>query len=151
MNLDFEIDNIRFNARVSAIIYNKDKTKVLLFKIIDRDYFMLPGGRIEIYEDSLNAVKREVKEETGSNLEFELCSIQENFTEKDDKKIMQYCFCYKSIYNQDITQESFICNDNKGQIFYWVNINDLQNYKLLPNSAYELIKTSKNIKHIIEK
>ena len=151
MNLDFEIDNIRFNARVSAIIYNKDKTKVLLFKIIDRDYFMLPGGRIEIYEDSLTAIKREIKEETGFNLEFELFSIQENFLQKDDKKIMQYCFCYKSIYNQDITQESFICNDNKGQIFYWVNINDLQNYKLLPNSAYELIKTSKNIKHIIEK
>ena len=151
MNLDFEIDNIRFNARVSAIIYSKDKTKVLLFKIVDRDYFMLPGGRIEIYEDSLNAVKREVKEETGFNLEFKLCSVQENFTEKDDKKIMQYCFCYKSIYNKDINQESFICKDNKGQIFYWVNINDLQNYKLLPNSTYELMKNSKNIKHIIEK
>lgn len=47
MNLDFEIDNIRFNARVSAIIYNKDKTKVLLFKIVDRDYFMILGGIIE--------------------------------------------------------------------------------------------------------
>ena len=151
MNLDFEIDNIRFNARASAIIYNKDKTKVLLFKIVDRDYFMLPGGRIEIYEDSLNAIKREIKEETGFNLEFELCSIQENFLEKDNKKIMQYCFCYKSIYNKDINQESFICKDNKGQIFYWVNINDLQNYKLLPNSAYELINNSENIKHIIEK
>ena len=90
MNLDFEIDNIRFNARVSAIIYNKDKTKVLLFKIVDRDYFMLPGGRIEIYEDSLNAIKREVKEETGFNLGFELCSIQENFLEKNNQKIMQY-------------------------------------------------------------
>lgn len=61
MNLDFEIDNIRFNARASAIIYNKDKTKVLLFKIVDRDYFMLPGGRIEIYEDSLNADKKRNK------------------------------------------------------------------------------------------
>ena len=120
MNLDFEIDNIRFNARVSAIIYNKDKTKVLLFKIIDRDYFMLPGGRIEIYEDSLNAVKREIKEETEFNLEFELCSVQENFTEKDNTKIMQYCFCYKSIYNEDITQEKFVCKDNKGQMFYWI-------------------------------
>ena len=151
MNLDFEIDNTRFNARASAIIYNKDKAKVLLFKIIDRDYFMLPGGRIEIYEDSLTAIKREIKEETGFNLEFELCSIQENFLEKDNKKIMQYCFCYKSIYNEDITQEKFVCKDNKGQMFYWININDLQNYKLLPNSSYELIKDSGNIKHIIEK
>ena len=35
--------------------------------------------------------------------------------------------------------------------FYWININDLQNYKLIPNSTYELIKDSGNIKHIIEK
>ena len=73
------------------------------------------------------------------------------FIEKDNKKIMQYCFCYKSIYNEDIIQEKFVCNDNKGQKFYWININDLQNYKLIPNSAYELIKDSGNIKRIIEK
>lgn len=29
MNLDFEKENFRFNARVSAIIYNKEKNKVL--------------------------------------------------------------------------------------------------------------------------
>jgi len=110
-----------------------------------------PAGHLDFNESLEQGAIREIKEETGFDLEFELCSIQENFLEKDNKKIMQYCFCYKSIYNKDINQESFICNDNKGQIFYWVNINDLQNYKLLPNSAYELIKTSKNIKHIIEK
>lgn len=27
MNLDFEIDNIRFKARASVVIYNRDKTK----------------------------------------------------------------------------------------------------------------------------
>lgn len=30
MNLDFEIDNIRFNAKASVVIYNKDKTKVIV-------------------------------------------------------------------------------------------------------------------------
>ncbi len=57
MNLDYKIDNNRFNARVSAIIYNKDKTQILLFKMRDRDFYMLPGGRIEMNEDSLSAVK----------------------------------------------------------------------------------------------
>ena len=47
--------------------------------------------------------------------------------------------------------KKFIEKDNKGQMFYWININDLQNYKLLPDSTYELIKDSRNIKHIIEK
>lgn len=57
MNLDYEMDNNRFNARVSSIIYNKDKTKILLFKMKDRDFYMLSGGRIEMNEDSLSAVK----------------------------------------------------------------------------------------------
>lgn len=35
MNIDFEKNNYRFNARVSAIIYNFDKTKVPLFKVED--------------------------------------------------------------------------------------------------------------------
>ena len=55
MNIDFEKDNYRFNARASAIILNEDKSKILLFKVEDgRDYFLLPGGRIEFYEDSQN-------------------------------------------------------------------------------------------------
>ena len=31
MNIDFEKDNYRFNARASAIILNKDKSKVLKY------------------------------------------------------------------------------------------------------------------------
>lgn len=43
MNLDFVKDDYRFNARASAIIYNSDKTMLLVFKIDDnRDYFLLP-------------------------------------------------------------------------------------------------------------
>ena len=49
MNIDFTKNNYKFNARVSAIIFNESKDKILLFKINDgRDYFMLHGGRIEL-------------------------------------------------------------------------------------------------------
>lgn len=97
MNLDYEVNNNRFNARVSSIIYNKDKTKILLFKMKDRNFYMLPGGRIELNEDSLAAIKREIMEELNFDLEFQLCAIQENFLKLSDKNIMQYCFCYKAI------------------------------------------------------
>lgn len=63
MDIDIENNNKRFNARVSTIIYNKDKTKILLFKRKDRDFYMLPGGRINYFEDSLNVIKREIKQE----------------------------------------------------------------------------------------
>lgn len=151
MNIDFEKDNYRFNARASAIILNKDKSKVLLFKVEDgRDYFLLPGGRIELYEDSLTAIQREIMEELGYNIEFNLCSIQENFVVKDNKKISQYCFCYKGIFDGNIDSYKFVCKDNDGQYFYWVDIDKLSNYTIYPESTIKLIISDK-LEHIIEK
>ena len=150
MNLDFEKDDFRFNARVSAIIYNKEKDKVLIFKMDGNDYYMLPGGRIEMFEDSFTAIKREIYEETGFKLDYELSEIQENFVTKDNKKIMQYCFCYKATYN-DLIKDEFKCLDNDSQTFYWISIRDIDNYNIVPKASYTLIKENSNLKHIIER
>ena len=151
MNIDFEKDNNRFNARVSAIILNNDRNKILLFKVEDgRDYYLLPGGRIEFYEDSFTAINREIMEELGYTIDLKLNSIQENFVVKDNKKITQYCFCYKGIYNGTIDSDRFVCKDNDGQYFYWVDINKLSNYKVYPESTIKLINSDK-LEHIIEK
>ena len=151
MNIDFEKNNYRFNARASAIILNKKKDKILLFKVEDgRDYFLLPGGRIELYEDSLTAIKREVMEELRYDIDFILCSIQENFVIKENVKIMQYSFCYKGIYKGSINTDRFVCKDNNNQYFYWVDIEQLNNYKVYPESTIKLIKSEK-LEHIIEK
>ena len=76
MNLDFIRDNFRFNARTSALIYNKDKSKILLFNVEGRDFYMLPGGRIEELEESSDTIKREIKEEIGwADLEFSFSKL----------------------------------------------------------------------------
>ena len=145
MNVDFVKDNYRFNARASAIILNEKKNKILLFKVEDgRDYFLLPGGRIELYEDSLTAIKREVMEEYSKQ------SKQENFVIKENVKIMQYNFCYKGIYKGIINTDKFVCKDNNKQYFYWVDIEQLNSYKVYPESTIKLIKSEK-LEHIIEK
>lgn len=151
MNLDFRNNNYRFNARASVIIFNADKTKILLFRVEDgRDYYMLPGGRIEFFEDSKSAIAREVREELGYELDFDLCSVQENFITKDNQKIMQYCFCYKATYKNEIKDNIFKCKDNDNQQFYWVDINEISKYKIYPESTYKLLGSDK-IKHFIEK
>lgn len=151
MNIDFEKDNYKFNARVSALILTENKDKVLLFKIEDgRDYYMLPGGRIELFEDSKSAIKREIKEELGFDIDFNLCSIQENFLEKNSRKITQYCFCYKGIFDGEIQNNKFVCLDNPNQYFYWIDLKNIDNYKIFPKSTYNLINSNK-IEHIIEK
>ena len=151
MDIDFTIENNRLNARASALIFNKDKTKILLCKIRNRDYYMLPGGRINFYEDSLTAIKREIKEEIGYNLDYQLIAIEENFITRDNIKITQYCFCYKAIYKENINNTKLISKDNNNQYFYWIDINELNNYNIVPKSTYQLIKDNNNIKHLIEK
>ena len=152
MDIDFKYENNRLNARVSVIIYNKDKSKVLLFRVNDgRSYYMLPGGRIHYNEDSQSAIIREIKEELGFDLDYKLCSVQENFLDKEGENIMQYCFCYKAIYYGDIVDE-FISLEDDNQIFCWIDVDKLGDYKILPISSYELIrKDDVGFIHIIEK
>ena len=154
MNLDFENNNYRFNARTSAIIYDKTKTMVLLYKVNDgRDFYMLPGGRIKLGEDSKIAIDREIKEELDFELNYSLCALQENFIYKNGKNIMQYCFCYKAVYSGSISNELINCKDNENQFFKWINIKEINSYKIYPTSTKELILKDKDtyIKHIIEK
>ena len=153
MNIDFRFDGKeRFSARVSAIIYNKDKTKILLFTINDgRDYYLLPGGRIEFFESSHNAIKREIYEETGLNLIFKLKCIQEIFLEITEK-IMQYTFCYEAIYYGN-EFDDFVCKDNECQFFKWFNINELSEINIVPNNTKKLINdinSNNEVKHLIE-
>lgn len=152
MNIDFVNEKYRFNARSSAIICNTDKTKVLLFNVgDDRDFYMLPGGRIMHFENSKDAIKREIKEELGWLLEYDFCCIQENFLETKGKKITQYNFCYKAIYDGKISNEPIKCHDNEYQSFKWVSLKELDNYKILPKSNKDLILENTNLFHMIER
>lgn len=149
MDIDIKNDNKRFNARASAIIYNKDKTKILLFKIKDRDFYMLPGGRINYFEDSESAIEREIKEELGLDLNFDFCSVQEVFLNRNDKQIMQYCFCYKSVFKGEAKDDKINSLDEKNQYFYWIDINKLNEYNIFPKFNLELV--DKDIAHLIDK
>ena len=95
-------------------------------------------------------IKREVKEELGFDIDFDFCSIQENFLEKNNKKITQYCFCYKGSFDGEIKNNSFACLDNPNQYFCWIDLEKIDDYKIFPKSTYQLINST-GIKHIIEK
>ena len=86
-DIKYDRDIFSFAYRVSAIIYNKDKTKILLFFGNDMDYYMLPGGKVHQLEKSEDAIKREIIEELGfNNLKFDLVGISEEIV-KDKKMI----------------------------------------------------------------
>ena len=85
------------------------------------------------------------------DLNYDFCAIQENFLETKSQKITQYSFCYKAIYNEEIAEETFACLDNDYQYFYWIDIDKLDNLKILPKSNKDLILGNNKDIHIIER
>ena len=57
-----------FNYRVSAVFRCGDK--ILLHHGLDKDHYTLPGGRVKDGESTVTALKREMKEEMGLDIEY---------------------------------------------------------------------------------
>jgi 8-oxo-dGTP diphosphatase len=110
---------------VAAIIVSKSldilltKRKILPFK----DQWCLPGGHIDLNETSRDAVKREVKEETG--LEFK-CTFFKYFDEIfPDLKIHNVVLAYYGQCSGDVViQESEISE------FGWFTFSQINDMKL---------------------
>lgn len=93
-DIKYKNKNFNFAYRVSAIIYNKDKSKILLFYGNNSDFYMLPGGKVKELEK------------------------------------------FKAIESDWIN-------------FIWININEIDNYKIHPIQIKQFLNSKNN--HIIEK
>lgn len=79
-DISFLIDNMKFNFRVSCIIVSPTDKKILLHKKKGDSFWNLPGGRTAIGESSMEAVQREIWEETGCWCKIkQLVAVSENF------------------------------------------------------------------------
>ena len=150
-DIKYDRDNFSFAYRVSAIIYNKDKTRILLFYGNDSDYYMLPGGKVHELEKSEEAIKREIKEEIGfTNLEYNLVGISEEIVKDREHDIHQITLTYKCIYKDEISKESFKSIESNWINFKWVDIDELDNYEIHPRNIKNMIKNDNNINHLVE-
>ena len=60
--------------------------------IKDHEAFILPGGRLEILENSYEAIRRELEEELGLELEYKLISIEENIVKDNKFHMLEFVF-----------------------------------------------------------
>ena len=150
-DIKYNDDKFVFIYRVSALIFNKDKTKILLFFGNDVDYYMLPGGKVHQLEKSEDAIKREIAEELGfKELEFELVGISEEVVKDNENNIQQITLTYKCIYEYEIQKETFKSIESDWINFKWVDIKELNNYKTHPSNIINMINNSNVINHFIE-
>ena len=150
---DIKYQNGKFNFvyRVSALIFNKEKTKILLFRGNNSEFYMLPGGKVKELEKSNVAIKREIEEEIGwRDLEYDFIGISEEIVKNKDENIHQLTLIYKSVYNDIVSKEEFSSIESDWINFKWIEIGEIDKYELHPTKIKDFIKNEGKIKHIVE-
>lgn len=149
-------DELKFKFRVSSIFINDNQ---LLVNKYGEESYCLPGGYVEIGEDSEKAVIRELKEETG--LDFKIIKfggITENFfTNIRNQKTHGIDFYYFVKLNDDSEtidklNMNYVENEKNGKIehhYSWIPLNDIKNYNILPNIIKNNLSLENEIFHYI--
>lgn len=95
-------------------------------------------------ERTKDTIKREIKEEIGLNLiDVKMLSVSENFFTFKDEDIHQYIFTYsgKLVDNRYENKEEFeSIEKDKNVIYRWINIENIDDYRIRPDNVKELIK-----------
>ncbi len=156
--ISFNVGNDKFNYRVSGIFADKDGKRFLTNTAPDIDFFVLPGGRVDMGEDSREALKREVQEELGVNVEVgSLKAIIENFFEFDGKNYHELQFVYVgTILDEDIlSKQTTFLGPEKKDIYKWIHLDEFDelNYRpeMLKTPIKEAMVGDYTFRHLIHK
>lgn len=156
MNQDIDIvnENQKFKYRVSGILIKNNK--LLTCRIDNNKFYCLPGGHVELMEDTYHAVEREFKEETGIDTKVvKLLFITENFFKSGTKDCHELGFYYLLDTIDDIEVKDFniVEEDKRGLVnlaFKWIDINNLENVK--PEFLKSELDIKSNlVKHLVIK
>ena len=149
MDIRIIVDGIKLNVRTGIMLIQDDK--ILLHKNDNKDNYVLPGGGVHFLESSEEAIKREIKEETGLDIIVEECvSTIENLFEHDGIKFHEIYFIYKGRFAKDIDTSKIIENIEGKPIKYgFVPLYKIDDYYILPVVTKDIIKN--NTSHIINR
>jgi nucleoside triphosphatase len=126
---------------VGAIILNKEGKMLLVKSSKWFDKFVIPGGHIELGERMVDAVKREIKEEIGLDIEvIEMLEIQEAVFNPEFAKRKHFIFID---FLAKCKNDNVIVDNDEITDFKWVYPKEALNMNLgwyVKNSLAEYLK-----------
>lgn len=158
-DIEFKTETQKFKYRVNGLTINNGKLLTLLMK--NKTSYCLPGGHVELGEDSRSAMIREMEEEinTSVNIDKELAIVENFYTDKNNFKTHEIS-CYYTVVPNDWSQipsTDYIKTENdKGEIkehhFVWLDLDKIDEYDLRPSYLKnKLHKKNYNFEHLIIK
>lgn len=155
MDVKINSEEGKFKFRVCGILKVNDK--YLTVKIQGNEFYCLPGGHVELGEDTDSAILREMKEELGYEVKIvKLVSIIQNFFKTKDDKVFHelgYYYIVEPANISDVNTNDYVITENdKGKLvrleFKWFTLDELKQAYFLP----EILKnqlTNENLVNII--
>ena len=155
--MDVRIDSNegKFKFRVCGIL--KVNEKYLTVKIQNNDFYCLPGGHVELGEDTDSAVLREMKEELGCDVKIvRLVSIIQNFFKTKEGKMFHELGYYYMVEPKNVEEVNLndytITENDKGKMiqleFKWFTLEELQEARFLPEVLKKQLSNS-NLESIV--
>ena len=141
MEIKFEQDGLKFNVRSSCIIKDKEHKQVLLSDmrgVKTHKAYILPGGRLDVLENSKEAIIREIQEELGVDINPELVDVEEIIERSTNFHMIEFIY-YAEIDNFNLIKTL----DDGWDKFKIVNLDEIENYDIRPKTVKELIKQEK--------
>ena len=142
MDITINVGEYLLNVRTSGVIIHNNK--ILLHKNINEEHYALVGGRVAIGESSEDALKREIKEELGKEIEITgYISTIENFFPMKDSKYYEILFVHKFDFKNEEDKkiiETMHNVEGKDYLKYeWIDMNELEKCDLRPKVIKDIL------------
>ncbi len=152
MDLTLDVEDYKLNIRAAGLIIHNNK--VLVHKNVNKDHYCLPGGRIEIGENSEETVKREIQEELGKQIGITgYVSTIENFFEMENKKYHEIFFLHRIEFaNEEDKKIDYSMHNIEGKEYLqyeWLDLDKIEEYNILPKCLKKILKSRDFPVHII--
>ncbi len=147
-DITIHVEGYWINLRVAAIVRREDR--ILVCRLIDNNWWFLPGGRIKANESSDQALLRELREEIGASfhvLRPAICS--ENFFQLDGRSFHEVCTYYEVKWTGTKVLKQPL---DAYEIFEWVARKDIAKLDLKPGFIKKYVHNpSPNLELVISR
>ena len=152
MDLCLDVGEYKLNIRAGGVFIHNNK--ILTHKDINKDHYALPGGRIEIGENSKETIKREIQEELGKEIEITgYIATIENFFEMDNKKYHELYFLNKVEFaNEEDKKIDYTLYNIEGKEYLqyeWIDLEKIEEFNLVPECLKEILKRKQFPVHMV--
>lgn len=109
------------NVSVRTLIFNDDKSKILMVREVNSHTYSFPGGWADLYDAPSEAAKKECMQEAGAEVELlRLIAVTDRTTFKANQSVPEYLIAFEGKLIGELKEHEYETDD-----VGWFDVNNL--------------------------